>query len=422
MLKNKPKRIIKKRVCKKRGTVKKEFVLPLYFGWEIVVRRVNDLRKHIVWPFKKYWQQTLAGVFLLVLTGSGIWLADYFLVKAATFYWTQNDWITQSSDPANHTSNKTGWVKYSAKDDNLSTGANLSLSLASDSQTQTSDDDFNAGDTSDNIYVGSNTVYPQKPDTYACENNDDNICQSGRCDETCQAKLAGGQACDEASDCDSGYCQDLVCVPSCDASTACETFCLHGGLIYGTVSANGGCWLDRNLGATAVATAYNTAAAYGDLYQWGRLTDGHQIRTSGATDTNSSIDVPGHANFITEGLWPYDWRAPQNNNLWGSAGGYLNNPCPTGWHVPVRTEWASVVSALGITNRVTAASSVLHLPAAGGRDTHNASLYNADSFGYYWSSTILNSYAYFLYFNSSNVNPAYNSGRAFGYSVRCLKN
>ncbi|MFT7002526.1 MAG: hypothetical protein ACJAVW_003569 [Spirosomataceae bacterium] len=39
-------------------------------------------------------------------------------------------------------------------------------------------------------------------------------------------------------------------------------------------------WMDRNLGATRVATSSTDAYAYGDLYQWGRATDGHTLRTS----------------------------------------------------------------------------------------------------------------------------------------------
>ncbi|MFZ1451482.1 MAG: hypothetical protein WAT20_02205, partial [Ferruginibacter sp.] len=42
-------------------------------------------------------------------------------------------------------------------------------------------------------------------------------------------------------------------------------------------------WMDRNLGASRVATSSTDDLAYGDLYQWGRLTDGHQNRTSGTT-------------------------------------------------------------------------------------------------------------------------------------------
>ena len=51
---------------------------------------------------------------------------------------------------------------------------------------------------------------------------------------------------------------------------------------YGTVvnPVTGKVWLDRNLGSTQVATSSTDAASYGDLYQWGRAADGHQVRTS----------------------------------------------------------------------------------------------------------------------------------------------
>ena len=68
---------------------------------------------------------------------------------------------------------------------------------------------------------------------------------------------------------------------------------------YGTViSADNKCWLDRNLGATQVATSSTDAASYGDLFQWGRLDDSHQVRTSPTTTTLSNSDIPGHGNFI----------------------------------------------------------------------------------------------------------------------------
>ncbi|MCX8486231.1 MAG: hypothetical protein ORN53_03470, partial [Crocinitomicaceae bacterium] len=46
--------------------------------------------------------------------------------------------------------------------------------------------------------------------------------------------------------------------------------------IYGTVISpyTAKVWMDRNLGASQVATSSNDAASYGDLYQWGRATDG----------------------------------------------------------------------------------------------------------------------------------------------------
>jgi hypothetical protein len=42
-------------------------------------------------------------------------------------------------------------------------------------------------------------------------------------------------------------------------------------------------WLDRNLGVSQVATSSTDEASYGGLFQWGRLQDGHENRTSNTT-------------------------------------------------------------------------------------------------------------------------------------------
>jgi hypothetical protein len=49
-------------------------------------------------------------------------------------------------------------------------------------------------------------------------------------------------------------------------------------LVYSTVTSpdTGKVWLDRNLGATQVATSKTDSAAYGHYYQWGRNDDGHE--------------------------------------------------------------------------------------------------------------------------------------------------
>jgi hypothetical protein len=47
------------------------------------------------------------------------------------------------------------------------------------------------------------------------------------------------------------------------------------------------CWLDRNLGASRVTMSYDDKQAYGDLFQWRRLNDGHQTRTSVTTTSLS---------------------------------------------------------------------------------------------------------------------------------------
>ncbi|NCU32683.1 MAG: hypothetical protein EOM23_07120, partial [Candidatus Moranbacteria bacterium] len=120
-------------------------------------------------------------------------------------------------------------------------------------------------------------------------------------------------------------------------------------------------WMDRNLGASQVATSGTDAASYGDLYQWGRFADGHQCRTSPTTSTLSSTDQPGHGNFITVGDGHIDWRNPQNHNLWQGDFG-INNPCPTGFRLPSQAEFEAERLSWNSNNAAGAASSFLKLP------------------------------------------------------------
>lgn len=93
-----------------------------------------------------------------------------------------------------------------------------------------------------------------------------------------------------------------------------------------------------------MATAYNDCVSYpsdcsyGDLFQWGRLDDDHQDRTSGTRTDLSSSDTPTTSDFIYGMGNPYDWRNPQNDNLWQRDGG-INDSCPSGWRLPTETEW-----------------------------------------------------------------------------------
>ena len=80
-------------------------------------------------------------------------------------------------------------------------------------------------------------------------------------------------------------------------------------------------WMDRNLGASQVATSSDDAAAYGDIYQWGRAAEGHEYSSSTTTSTNATTAVPNESNpwdglFITEVIDPKDWLIPQDNTLW----------------------------------------------------------------------------------------------------------
>ena len=185
-----------------------------------------------------------------------------------------------------------------------------------------------------------------------------------------------------------------------------------------TNPATGRIWMDRNLGATQAATSSTDANAYGDLYQWGRRSDGHQCRTSATTTVLSSTDQPANGSFIIAPGTPQDWRSPQNDNLWQGVNG-VNNPCPSGYRLPTEAELETERLSWSINNAQGAFASLLKLPMASGRNYSNGSLYSLGS-GFYWSSTVSGDDSHYLYFHSSNADM--NSGfRALGASVRCLK-
>jgi len=170
-------------------------------------------------------------------------------------------------------------------------------------------------------------------------------------------------------------------------------------------------WMDRNLGAARVATVSTDALAYGDLYQWGRLTDGHQSRTSGLTATLSTTDVPGSSNFITGTT---DWRSTQNNNLWQGVNG-VNNPCPQGFRLPTLAEF----QAEGFASAAAAFTSPLKLTVGGSRNTAGSAAVAGT--GNYYTSTISGSLSA-IYTISAGAVSTSNVQRATGASVRCIRN
>ncbi len=217
----------------------------------------------------------------------------------------------------------------------------------------------------------------------------------------------------------------------------------------GAATVDGG-WLTfmcHNLGADESLDPFtyksngNTVDAdiKGYLYQWGRPSDGHEKRASGTTSTLATSNTPGHANFITASSSPYDWRSGGGNTTrWGDGmtnenqAKAANDPCPAGWKVPSQAQWQSIFKASGSGAPSTATANTwtwstgyqvgdaLYLPAAGYRNSSNASLSSIGSYGYYWSSTVNSTNSYYLSFLSGTVNPARNDGRAGGFSVRCV--
>jgi uncharacterized protein (TIGR02145 family) len=184
-----------------------------------------------------------------------------------------------------------------------------------------------------------------------------------------------------------------------------------------TNPATGKIWMDRNLGASQAATSSTDANSYGDLYQWGRRSDGHQCRTSPTTSTLSSVDQPANGSFI---LANSDWRSPQNDNLWQGVNG-VNNPCPSGYRLPTYAELDAERSSWSSSNSSGAFASPLKLPVAGRRDFSGGSLIGVGTDGSYWSNFVCGGNTRQLYFNSTSSVSALCFDRAYGFSVRCIK-
>jgi uncharacterized protein (TIGR02145 family) len=182
----------------------------------------------------------------------------------------------------------------------------------------------------------------------------------------------------------------------------------------------------HNLGADESADPFTPSwRLNGHYYQWGRAA----VAANGPTGSSS-----GEANAGSVTGWNTT-DAP--NGAWVDGSKTANDPCPTGFRVPRKTQWDAVLNT-GLnptrsypgtwpnssTNyssglRIGSGTTGLFLPAAGYRSNSDGTLDFRGSFGLYWSSTENGSYAWNLYFLNGNAYMSY-SLRTYGMSVRCV--
>jgi uncharacterized protein (TIGR02145 family) len=185
-----------------------------------------------------------------------------------------------------------------------------------------------------------------------------------------------------------------------------------------TVTVNGKLWSQANLGAVQVASSSTDASSFGWYYNWGKPTDGHQLSNSPIASTQFSSDTPTAGIFSgTNNI--VHWQTTVNNNLWNGVNG-INNPCPTGWRLPTKSEWLGAISNLTITGSASAFSSGLKLPAQKGRDRGNGNIQLNNTNNIYWSGDSSNPYWAWHHTDSSIASDPF--WPTYGAAVRCVEN
>jgi uncharacterized protein (TIGR02145 family) len=156
----------------------------------------------------------------------------------------------------------------------------------------------------------------------------------------------------------------------------------------------------------------------GGYWQWGRSAQAAEGPT--ATDPKSGAVSGWNTTDAANGSWADGTTKT------------ANDPCPPGYRVPTKDQWAGVLANNTITSVGSFTSSAtnygagqkfgdqLMLPAAGRRLSGNGTLFNRGSNGYYWSTLEYdNQNGWNLYFTSSSASMN-SSGRIGGLSVRCV--
>lgn len=225
--------------------------------------------------------------------------------------------------------------------------------------------------------------------------------------------------------------------------------------------------MDRNLGA--ISATPGDVGALGLLYQWGRKDpflgsssislNREAASTLSWPSAEESTRATGSIAYATShpttyityndgnNDWYYSGSNSTDNTRWKSTK-TIYDPCPAGYRVPDGGNgglWAKAFGTsrpfddnsysstdkgfnLGSSGRgskkLTNNVSVCWYPDAGYRTNNTGSLTSLGSFGYYMTVTPSSGYssdAFHLSFNYGTVSPAFEFGRGFGGSVRCIR-
>jgi hypothetical protein len=178
---------------------------------------------------------------------------------------------------------------------------------------------------------------------------------------------------------------------------------------YGTVTGIPGepdkCWITSNLGADHQPTGVTdfSEASAGWYWQFNRK---QGFKHDGFTRTPNTTWISG----INQ---TSDWLL-------------VNDPCNIElghpWRIPTYSEWNDVDSIGGWTNHTGPWNSGLKMHSIGQLFFSNGYLQGTGVFGCYWSSTQFNATkGWYLYFDGASCNMSHSNIKAYGFSVRCVR-
>lgn len=210
------------------------------------------------------------------------------------------------------------------------------------------------------------------------------------------------------------------------------------GLVYKTITSphTSRVWLDRNLGANKACSSLMDEECYGDLYQWGRLTDGHEKRDSITRTTRTSDIENAGTNFIigdNQYDWSFHFNLTHRKDRWSKTDG--SSICPVGFRVPTAIEferetfgdiYSTNIKGCNTNSSSTCQHSLeesfLNIPYTGYRSFKNGELKNIGTSAYLWTSSIGNYQNVFsLIFYAEKGQYGYDLPEANGMAVRCIK-
>jgi uncharacterized protein (TIGR02145 family) len=204
--------------------------------------------------------------------------------------------------------------------------------------------------------------------------------------------------------------------PTPEPTPAATTVTDIDGNVYHTVKIGTQTWMVENLKVTHYRNG-DPIIHCTDMSQWSNLATGMWINYD---NMGTNGEIYGHL---------YNWSALVNGPL----------IAPSGWHIPTEAEWQTLVDFLGGENLAggklkeagtshwqapnTGATNESGFTALPGGDCTSGTFSQINTQGTYWSSTetSLNVASTFVLFNNDSAAIISAAGKAWGFSVRCIK-